>query len=68
MRNNKLKNKKNIIVVGDRIDAEIRYGNMLGATTILLSYGKYKDLKPKDAFEMPTYTIKKIGELQKLIQ
>ncbi len=54
----KYKAKKwDVFIVGDRIDTEIRYGNMLGFTTILLKHGKYKDLKPKDEFEIPTFTI-----------
>lgn len=64
----KIVNKKNLIIVGDRIDAEIRFGKMLGATTVLILHGKYKDLKPKDAFEIPDYTIKNIGEIRELIQ
>lgn len=57
---------KNILVVGDRIDSEIRFGNMLGITTVRLLHGKYKDLKPKDDFEIPSFTIKKLSEVTPL--
>lgn len=48
---------QDIIVVGNRLDSEIRYGNQLGLKTIFVKYGKYKDMVAKDKFENPTYTI-----------
>lgn len=59
---------KDIAVIGDRIDSELRAGKMLGFLTIRLLHGKYKGLKPKDAFEVPDYTIKKLGEVLDIIQ
>jgi len=58
--------KNEIFVIGNRIDSEIRYGNELGIKTILLFHGKYKNLKPKNKFEIPTHTIKFIADLNKL--
>jgi len=55
--------KGEVFIVGDRIDSEIRYGNMLGFVTILLKHGKYKDLKPKDEFEVPTFTIQNLRQV-----
>jgi putative hydrolase of the HAD superfamily len=55
--------KGEVFIVGDRIDSEIRYGNMLGFVTILLKHGKYKDLKPKDEFEVPTFTIQNLKQV-----
>lgn len=57
---------KDIFVVGDRIDSEIKYGNMLGMTTIYLKRGKYMKLKPSDENEIPKYTIKSLEELSAL--
>ena len=54
-------------VVGDRIDVEIRYGNMLGMHTVHFHHGKHKDLKPQDSFDKPMHTIKKLSELCRLI-
>lgn len=65
----------NILVIGNRIDSEIRYGNILGLKTILLKHGKYGDLKAKDNFENPDYVyedfnsiIKKVEEIFKCKQ
>ena len=35
---------KKVMVVGDRRDREIRYGNMMGFTTVLVPGFKYKDI------------------------
>lgn len=64
----KVNNRKQVLVIGDRIDSEIRYGNLLGCTTVLfaLPHGKYANLKPKDAFEIPDFTIHSLSELLSL--
>ncbi len=43
-----------IIVIGNRIDCEIRYGNLLGMKTIHIRHGKYENLVPKDRHEVPS--------------
>ena len=48
--------EKQVIVLGDRIDSEIRYGNKLGLKTVLLKQGKYKNLKASDNLEVPDHT------------
>lgn len=58
---------QDIWVVGDRIDAEIRYGNELGLKTVRFKQGKYKDLKIKDSSENPNYEVKSFLELFKLV-
>jgi FMN phosphatase YigB (HAD superfamily) len=57
-------NPKEVIVIGDRIDTEIRYGNMLGVTTVHLNIGKYRMLMPKDELEIPTHTVNSLTELR----
>jgi len=52
-----------IIVVGDRIQSEIKVGNQLKMNTIQLLHGRYKDLIPKNDLEEPDYKIKSISEL-----
>ncbi|MBI2668974.1 HAD family hydrolase [Candidatus Woesearchaeota archaeon] len=54
-------------VIGDRIDSEIRFGKELGLKTIHLQRGKYKDLKPKDNFEMPDYQITSFDKISGII-
>ena len=58
-----------IIVIGNRIDSEIRYGNMLGLKTIFVKFGKYSVLEAKDEHEIPdhTITIDSFADLSKLI-
>ncbi len=62
-----IKTPKNVFVVGDRLDSEIRFGKELGFVTIRLLHGKYKDLKPKDVFELPDYTIEKISDVLRIV-
>lgn len=54
---------KEVAVVGDRRDSEIRFGNMMGFVTILLKQGKYKDNASKDDLEIPTYEIMEFREI-----
>ena len=56
-----------IWVVGDRIDTEIRFGKELGLKTIRLKHGKYKDLTPKNKYEVPDYEITSFRELKKVL-
>ena len=60
--------KKNIFVVGDRIDSEIYYGNKLGLVTIRLKKGKYKSLKPKRDLEKANYEINEFKELNHIFK
>lgn len=59
---------REICVVGDRIDSEIRHGNELGMITIRLLHGKYRILQPRDAAEHPMFQIKKITEIEGIVQ
>jgi FMN phosphatase YigB (HAD superfamily) len=52
-----------ICVVGDRIDAEIQFGNELGMKTVRLRYGKYKDMLPKHKDQHALYTITEFSQL-----
>lgn len=59
---------KEVFVVGNRRDSEIRWGNLLGCTTILLQHGKYRALQPLDDLEVPSFTITTLKELLALLQ
>lgn len=61
------KDPKDVAVVGDRCDSEIRFGNMQGFVTILVSGWKYKNLAPKDDLEIPTYEIKAFSNLTDIL-
>ncbi len=54
-------------VIGDRIDSEIRFGNELGMTTVLLGEGKYAGAIPKEPVEVPKYEIKEFSELNEVL-
>jgi FMN phosphatase YigB (HAD superfamily) len=56
-----------VAVVGDRRDAEIRFGNEQGFTTILIEGYKYKALAPKDEMEIPTYEISRFADISQYI-
>ena len=46
-----------ILIVGDRIDSEIKIGNDLGMQTCRILRGKYKNLEPRFQDEESDYTI-----------
>ena len=50
-------NSHEIIIIGNRIDCEIRYGNQLGLKTIHIEHGKYSTVRAKDDFEVPSIKI-----------
>ncbi len=54
-----------IIVIGDRVDREISYGNQLGMHTIRKIGGKYDTLIPKSG-EIPTHTIQTLKEIKNI--
>jgi FMN phosphatase YigB (HAD superfamily) len=58
-----IKDPSLVLVVGNRIDSEIRYGNMLGCTTIHIKHGRYAELVPKDSFEIPHITVLKTSDI-----
>ena len=58
---------KQIWVIGDRIDSEIRWGNELGFKTVRLRQGKYRSQQPKGPKEKATFEICSIQELPKVI-
>ncbi len=55
--------KNDIFVVGNRIDSEIKYANMLGLQSVLFVHGFYSNLEPRDETEVPKYKIKRLSEI-----
>lgn len=58
---------KTVMVVGDRRDAEIRYGNMRGFVTVLVPGFKYKNLVPQDDFDVPKHSVGSFNELLEIL-
>lgn len=56
-----------IIVVGDRIDAEIQFGNELGMKTVRLRYGKYRTMEPQHALQEAHHTITEFTHLEEVL-
>jgi uncharacterized cofD-like protein len=54
---------KELIVIGNRIDCELRYGKMLGSKTIYVKHGKYSKLEPVDEFEIADVVIDRFDEI-----
>lgn len=52
-----------VYVVGDHLHNEIRIGNRLGARTVWLKAGKFKDLLPEHAEDEPWRTIDHLERL-----
>lgn len=61
-------NPKSIVSIGDRVDCEIKYANLLGMRTIRMKRGKYQFLDPKDDSERSDYTIHKLDELEEVLK
>ena len=60
-------NPEEILVVGDRIDNEIKIGNELGMKTVRLVRGKYRFLEPRTQNENPDFQIKNLKGLFNLL-
>lgn len=58
---------KQTLVVGDRVKEEITIGNTIGAKTIWFKKGKFSKEVPHTKNEQPTYIIKKLTDLLKII-
>lgn len=55
----------NMVVIGNRLDAEIRYGNEVGATTVLFAFGRYNS--PDRVYpDKATHTVTSFAEILKL--
>jgi len=65
----KLHSVKNteIIVVGDLLDRDIYFGNIVNATTIHKPGGYKPNQKPQNNDEFPDYTIKKLSDILSII-
>jgi len=60
--------KKNVFIIGDRIDLEIRYGNMLDCVTIYIKHGKYSNLIPRDVYEIPRHVITDLSVVKDIVE
>lgn len=67
LRNLKIKPEE-AMLVGDKIKTDIVSANKLGLTTVRIIHGRYKDEKSRSELEKPTYTIKEISELIKILK
>jgi len=59
---------EDIYVVGDRIDAEIQFGNELGMKTVRLQHGKYKDMIPQHKIQEAHHTITEFSQLLSVLR
>ncbi len=59
--------EKEVWVIGDRLEFEIRFGNELGLKTVHLKRGKYGAMKPEHPSEVPKYEVQDFSEFLNLI-
>ena len=52
-----------VVVVGNRLDREIRAGNRLGATTVWVRRGEGSGVLPGEHTGLPDHTVNDVGEL-----
>jgi FMN phosphatase YigB (HAD superfamily) len=65
----RLSDRSDVVVIGDRLDIEIRLGNLLGCTTVrmLLPEGKRSHIEPSaPSFEVPNFTVRDFTEVLRL--
>ena len=55
------------IMVGDRLDTDIRPANKLGMKTIRITNSLFKLQQPTNEFEQPTYTVASLGDIPNLL-
>ncbi len=56
------------VVIGDRIDNELRYGKELGMKTVLVKVGPYATLEPTCKEEKPDYTVDRITDVDEAVK
>ena len=54
---------RDVAVVGDKINSEIKIANKLGMASVRILKGRFSGVKPRTELEEPDFTVKKIGEL-----
>jgi phosphoglycolate phosphatase-like HAD superfamily hydrolase len=59
---------KNVFVVGDNIQDEIRIGNTLGLKTVRVLQSRFKTLRARTAEELAHFNIESIGHLGNIVQ
>jgi uncharacterized cofD-like protein len=57
-----------VVVVGDRVDAELRVAKNMGMFTIQMLHGRYKSELPFQESERPDYKIQKIYHLSTILE
>ncbi len=67
LKHHSITNTQDVYVIGDRRDIDIRYGKMLGCKTVLVEGWKYKDIKPKDKYEIADIFITSFDMLQDIL-
>lgn len=55
-------------VVGDRVEEEIRLGNMLDLKTVWFKNGKFAQRGPERCLEKPSFEIKRLSQLLEIIE
>ena len=59
---------ENVLVIGDKVRAEIKAGNNAGMKTVWFKFGKYAKTPPQEKEQEPTYTITKLDELYSVLE
>jgi len=56
-----------VLVVGDRLHAEIKAANTLGIITCQMLHGRYSGLQPRGELEEPAYRVERIGQVLDIV-
>jgi uncharacterized cofD-like protein len=59
-----------LVVVGDRLDSEIYFGNKIGIPTIRVKHpsGRYSKMEPRNQLDRPTHTVADLHEALALLK
>ena len=58
---------ENVLVVGNRLDAEIAAGNTLGMPTVWIRHGEGSDQQPSRETGQPSFVVRSILEIESLL-
>lgn len=58
----------NCVMIGDRLNTDIYYGNRLGMNTIRITDSIFSLQSPRNSYEIPCFTVKNLKEALKIIK
>ncbi|MBN2013593.1 MAG: TIGR02253 family HAD-type hydrolase [Candidatus Altiarchaeota archaeon] len=55
------------MMVGDRLDKDVKGANEAGMVTVQVMRGKYREVKPREEIERPDYVVSKLSDILRIL-